>query len=72
MCYWKWRLCRTKVRNLLDGRPQTPSDSDGDQQQKLLASVTNSGDAGGNDECRLIAQDLISVRALWMKAHGYA
>jgi RNA-directed DNA polymerase len=52
MCYWKqWRLCRTKVANLLAlGTSKTSCDPDGDQQQELLASVALAGDADGDDE----------------------
>ncbi|WP_303909182.1 group II intron maturase-specific domain-containing protein [Thiohalomonas denitrificans] len=53
MCYWKrWRKTRTKVRNqpAVTGDEQTPRDLHSPQQQELLASVEDAGDANGDDE----------------------
>jgi RNA-directed DNA polymerase len=74
MCYWKqWRLCRTKVRHLLDLGVY--------KRQAILTAISsknywhlfaNRGNAGGMTNEWLREQGLISIRALWMKAHGYA
>ncbi len=74
MCYWKqWRKVRTKVRNLLalgTGKRQailTAMSSKGYWHlSRTLATQT------GMTNDWLKRQGLISVRDLWMKAHGYA
>lgn len=74
MCYWKqWRKTRTKVRNLLalgTGKRQailTALSSKGYWHlARTLATQT------GMTNQWLKSQGLISVRDLWMKAHGYA
>ena len=74
MCYWKqWRLCRTKVGNLLalgTGKRTailTAISSKGYWHlSRTLATQT------GMTNAWLKQQGLISIRALWMQAHGYA
>jgi RNA-directed DNA polymerase len=74
MCYWKqWRLCRTKVRNLLALGVY--------KRQAILTAISSKSywhlsrslatQAGMTNDW-LQAQGLISIRALWMRAHGYA
>lgn len=74
MCYWKqWRLCRTKVRNLLALGVY--------KRQAILTAISSKSywhlsrslatQAGMTNDW-LTAQGLISIRALWMRAHGYA
>jgi RNA-directed DNA polymerase len=74
MCYWKqWRKTRTKVRHLL-------AMGTSERQAVLTAlssksywhlSRTLATQTGMTNEW-LKRQGLISIRALWMKAHGYA
>jgi RNA-directed DNA polymerase len=74
MCYWKrWRLVRTKVRHLLAlgvGKRQAILTAISSKSywrlSKTLATQV------GMTNLWLKEQGLISVRALWMKAHGYA
>jgi len=74
MCYWKqWRKVRTKVRHLLAlgtgllHAVLTAMSSKGYWHlSRTLATQTGMT----NDWLR--GQGLISVRDLWMKAHGYA
>lgn len=74
MCYWKqWRWTRTRVRNLLalgTGKRQaifTALSRKSDfHLSKTLATQT------GMTKEWLERQGLLSVRDLWMKAHGYA
>jgi RNA-directed DNA polymerase len=74
MCYWKqWRHTRTKVRNLLalgTGR-----------RAAILTAISSKGywhlsrslaTQTGMTNDWLGTQGLVSIRALWMKAHGYA
>jgi RNA-directed DNA polymerase len=73
MCYWKqWRWCRTKVRNLLalgTGKRAAILTAISSKSywhlSRTLATITGMT----NDWLR--AQGLVSIRALWMKAHGY-
>ena len=73
MCYWKqWRLVRTKVRRLLAlgvGKRQAILTAISSKSywrlSKTLATQV------GMTNLWLKEQGLISVRALWMKAHGY-
>jgi RNA-directed DNA polymerase len=69
----QWRLCRTKVRNLLD-----PGVS---KRQAILTAISSKSywhlsrtlaTQVGMTNDWLTAQGLISIRALWMKAHGCA
>jgi hypothetical protein len=74
MCYWKqWRLCRTKISHLLalgvDRRTAILTGVSGKSYWHLSRSkATQVGMT--NDWLR--AQGLVSIRDLWMKAHGYA
>ena len=72
MCYWKqWRWVRTKVRNLLALGTS--------KRQAILTALSSKSywhlsktlatQTGMKNDCR---QGLISVRTLWMRAHGYA
>jgi RNA-directed DNA polymerase len=74
MCYWKqWRRARTKVRNLLalgTGRREAILTAISRKSywhlSKTLATQT------GMTNGWLKSQGLLSVRDLWLKAHGYA
>ena len=74
MCYWKqWRRTRTKVRHLLalgTGKRHAILTAFSSKSywrlSKTLATQT------GMTNAWLKSQGLISVRDLWMKAHGYA
>ena len=74
MCYWKqWRCPRTKMRRLLAlgvGR-----------RSAILTAISRRGywhlartlaTQVGMTNAWLEQQGLISIRALWMTAHGYA
>jgi RNA-directed DNA polymerase len=74
MCYWKqWRRVRTKVRHLL-------ALGTGKRQAILTALSSKSywhlsrtlATQSGMTNAWLQSQGLISVRDLWLKAHGYA
>ena len=73
MCYWKqWRWVRTKVRHLFalgTSKPQAILTALSSKSywhlSKTLATQT------GMTIAWLTRQGLISVRALWMRAHGY-
>jgi RNA-directed DNA polymerase len=73
MCYWKqWRWVRTKVRNLLalgTNKRQAILTAISSKSywhlSKTLAAQT------GMTNAWLTSHGLISVRALWMRAHGY-
>jgi RNA-directed DNA polymerase len=74
MCYWKqWRRARTKVRNLLalgtwkrEAILTAISRKSYWHLSKTLATQT------GMTNAWLASQGLLSVRDLWLKAHGYA
>ena len=74
MCYWKqWRYVRTKVKNLLalgTGKRQVILTAISSKSywhlSRTLATQT------GMTNHWLKTQGLISIRDLWMKAHGYA
>lgn len=74
MCYWKqWRWARTKVRHLLAlGTSRSHAILTAISRKsywhlsKTLATQT------GMTNQWLASQGLLSVRALWIKAHGYA
>lgn len=74
MCYWKqWRRVRTKVRHLLalgtrkrEAILTAISRKSYWHLSKSLATQT------GMTNAWLASQGLLSVRALWLKAHGYA
>ena len=73
MCYWKqWRWVRTKVRNLLALGTN--------KRQAILTAISSKSywhlsktlaTQTGMTNAWLNSQSLISVRALWMRAHGY-
>ena len=74
MCYWKqWRWCRTKVGHLLALGPS--------KRQAILTAISSKSywhlsrtlaTQTGMTNDWLKAQGLVSVRDLWIKAHGYA
>jgi len=74
MCYWKqWRRVRTKVRQLLALGTS--------KRQAILTALSSKGywhlsktlaTQSGMTNDWLQSQGLISVRDLWLKAHGYA
>ncbi len=74
MCYWKqWRKVRTKVRNLLalgTGKRQAIPTALSSKSYWHLSRTLATRTGMTNDWLK--SQGLISVRALWMKAHGYA
>ena len=74
MCYWKrWRLVRTKVRKLLAlgvGKREAIMAAISSKSYWRL-SKTLATQLGMTNQW-LKEQGLISVRDLWMKAHGYA
>jgi RNA-directed DNA polymerase len=74
MCYWKqWRWCRTKVRHLLAlGVNLRDAIIAGVSSKSYwhLARTKATQMAMSNDW--LEEQGLVSIRALWMKARGYA
>ena len=73
MCYWKqWRWVRTKVRNLLALGTS--------KRQAILTAISSKSywhlsktlaTQTGMTNAWLTSHGLISVRALWMRAHGY-
>ena len=74
MCYWKqWRRARTKVRNLLalgtDLRSAVRTALSRKGYWHLARTLATQ--VGMTNEW-LKQQGLISIRELWMKAHGYA
>jgi RNA-directed DNA polymerase len=74
MCYWKqWRLCRTKVRHLLAlGTSKRAAILTAISSKRYWhLSRTLATQTGMTNEW-LKRQGLISVRALWMTARGYA
>jgi len=74
MCYWKqWRKVRTKVRNLLalgTGTRQAILTALSSKSYWHLSRTLATQTGMTNDWLK--SQGLISVRNLWMKAHGYA
>lgn len=74
MCYWKqWRLCRTKVRHLLDlGVSKRHAILTAISSKSYWHLSRTAATQVGMTNDWLQAQGLISIRALWMKAHGYA
>ena len=74
MCYWKqWRYARTKIKNLLGLGTS--------KRQAILTAISSKSywrlsrtlaTQTGMTNDWLKSQGLISVRDLWMKAHGYA
>jgi RNA-directed DNA polymerase len=74
MCYWKqWRWVRTKVRNLLalgTGRRAAIWTAISSKSYWHLSRSLGTQTGMTNDW--LEAQGLVSIRALWMQAQGYA
>jgi RNA-directed DNA polymerase len=74
LCYWKqWRRVRTKVRNLLalgTGRRHAILTALSSKSYWHLSKRLSTQTGMTNDW--LERQGLISVRALWLRAHGYA
>ncbi|MEK6209438.1 MAG: maturase [Pseudomonadota bacterium] len=74
MCYWKqWRWCRTKVGNLivLGTGKRTAILTAISSKSYWHLSRSLATQTGMTNEW-LQQQGLVSIRALWMKAHGYA
>ena len=73
MCYWKqWRWVRTKVRNLLalgTSKRQAILTALSSKNYWHLSKTLATQTGMTNDWLK--SQGLISVRALWMRAHGY-
>ncbi|MGH8576643.1 MAG: group II intron maturase-specific domain-containing protein [Gammaproteobacteria bacterium] len=73
MCYWKqWRWVRTKVRNLLalgTTKRQAILTAISSKSYWHLSKTVATQTGMTNDWPK--SQGLISVRALWMRAHGY-
>jgi RNA-directed DNA polymerase len=73
MCYWKqWRWVRTKVRNLLalgTSKRQAILTAISSKSYWHLSKTLTTQTGMTNDWLK--SQGLISVRALWMRAHGY-
>ena len=74
MCYWKrWRLVRTKVRNLLAlGVNKRQAMQTAKSSKSYWRLSKSPAIQVGMTNLWLKEQGLISVRAMWMKAHGYA
>jgi RNA-directed DNA polymerase len=74
MCYWKqWRYVRTKVRNLLAlGTSKRQAILTGLSSKSYWHLSRTLATQTGMTNDWLKNQGLISVRDLWMKAHGYA
>jgi len=74
MCYWKqWRYVRTKVRNLLAlGTSKRQAIMTGLSSKSYWHLSRTLATQTGMTNDWLKSQGLISVRDLWMKAHGYA
>ena len=73
MCYWKqWRYVRTKVRNLLAlGTSKRQAIMTGLSSKSYWHLSRTLATQTGMTNDWLKSQGLISVRDLWMKAHGY-
>jgi len=74
MCYWKqWRGTRTRVRNLLAlGTDKRSALMTGASSKSYWHLARTLGTQTGMTNDWLHAQGLVSIRALWMKAQGYA
>src|SRR5262245_13126850 len=74
MCYWKqWRLCRTKVRHLLAlGTSKRAAILTAISSKSYWHLSRTLATQTGMTNDWLKQQGLLSVRALWMQAHGYA
>ncbi|WP_412566863.1 group II intron reverse transcriptase/maturase [Candidatus Accumulibacter phosphatis] len=74
MCYWKqWRLCRTKISHLLAlGVDRRTAILTGVSSKSYWHLSRSKATQVGMTNDWLRAQGLVSIRNLWMKAHGYA
>lgn len=74
MCYWKqWRLCRTKISHLLAlGVGKRTAILTGVSSKSYWHLSRSKATQVGMTNDWLKAQGLVSIRDLWMKAHGYA
>ena len=74
MCYWKqWRFTRTKVGNLLKlGVGKRTAILTGISSKSYWHLSRSKATQVGMTNDWLKAQGLVSIRDLWMKAHGYA
>jgi RNA-directed DNA polymerase len=73
MCYWKqWRLCRTKIGHLLAlGVDRRTAILTGVSSKSYWHLSRSKATQVGMTNDWLKAQGLVSIRDLWMKAHGY-
>ena len=74
MCYWKqWRLCRTKISHLLAlGVDKWTAIATGVSGKSYWHLSRSKATQVGMTNDWLKKQGLVSIRDLWMKAHGYA
>ena len=74
MCYWKqWRKVRTKIRNLLAlGTSKWQAIRTGLSSKSYWHLSRTLATQTGMTNDWLHSRGLISIRGLWMKAHGYA
>ena len=74
MCYWKqWRLCRTKISRLLAlGVGERTAIIAGVSSKSYWRLSRSKATQVGMTNDWLKAQGLVSIRDLWMQAHGYA
>lgn len=74
MCYWKqWRLCRTKISHLLVlGVSKRTAILTGISSKSYWHLSRSQATQVGMTNDWLKVQGLVSIRDLWMKAHGYA
>ncbi len=74
MCYWKqWRLTRTKIGHLLAlGVGKRTAILTGISSKSYWHLSRSQATQVGMTNDWLKAQGLVSIRDLWMKAHGYA
>ncbi len=74
MCYWKqWRWVRTKVRNLLAlGTGRRAAIWTAISSKSYWHLSRSLGTQTGMTNAWLQARGLVSIRALWMRAQGYA
>ena len=74
MCYWKqWRRTRTKVRHLLAlGVGKRTAIWTAISSKSYWHLSRSLGTQAGMTNEWLESQGLVCIRALWMKAHGYA
>lgn len=74
MCYWKpWHLCRTKISHLLAlGFGKRTAIITGVSCKSYWRLSRTEATQTGMTNDWLKAQGLVSIRDLWMKAHGYA